>query len=221
MVGGTVPPVSVSQQREPGGFPDLWVCRAPKDLQAFQAPKGLQDRRATEETRVRWDGRDSKETWALWASPVFRDWRVFRDSLVLLEVRVFQARTDVTGPEESQDEVGCLGNKDQMEKRASPDSRGFPDLRPSSTSRSLERRETLEPAESRVCRVNRVSLVQQEVQVPQDQMGPTASLVSLVFEVLQEKKVAHCLDRKVTRVTRGSRVLQVLLRSWTLQATST
>lgn len=120
-MGGTVPPVSVSQQREPGGFPDPWVYRAPKDLQAFQAPKGHRDRRATEVTRVRWDGRDSKEMWVLWASLVFRDWRVFRDSLVLLEVRVFQARTDVTGPEESEDEVGCRGNKDQMENRVSPD----------------------------------------------------------------------------------------------------
>lgn len=69
--------------------------------------------------------------------------------------------------------------------------------------------------------MNRVSLVQREVQVLQDQTGPMASLVNRVFEVLQEKKVAHYLDRKVTRVIRGSRVLLVPLRSWTLQVTYT
>lgn len=57
-MGGTVPPVSVSQPKERGVLRVLWVHRVLRGPQASRALRGLQERRAIEETRGRLELQD-------------------------------------------------------------------------------------------------------------------------------------------------------------------
>lgn len=117
MVGGTAPPVSVSQQKAPRDLQAVWVIRVHRDPQGSRVLRGFQDTRAREEMRAHLDPQDPRGTREVSEFLGFRVWRESRVTRVRLVVLVFLVWMDVMGPEETEELPDVLENEDKMETR--------------------------------------------------------------------------------------------------------
>lgn len=117
MVGGTAPPVSVSQQKAPGDLQVGWVIRVHRDPQGSRVLRAFQDTKAREETRAHLDPQDPRGTREVSEFLGFQVWKEFRVTQVRLVVLVFPVWMDVMGPEETVERPDVLENEDKMETR--------------------------------------------------------------------------------------------------------
>lgn len=218
-VGGTARPVDVSRRRERGVFQvhlGSQGLRAPQD---FQGLVGLQERRASEETKAQQDLRDQRETWEVLVFLGFLALKVSRVIRVLLEDLAFLVWMDAMGPEEIGEFLAFLANKGQMVHRELLDQRGFQEIHRITSSSTLEYLATLGSVVFLVCRDSLVCRALPELQVQPVWTEHTVCQVFPGQEGLRGKKVDHWLVRKETRASRASRDRQDPSSIWTLQRT--